>query len=494
MHLPEPILKTAMKKVLILVPSSQQASNFPRDLVYGCWCAGKRVGGISFPPLTSVLIATILRDNGIEAEFRDLSAEGVPMAELDATVHEFAAIVILTATMTINEDAANLARFKEINPGLLTIVWGSHPTFLPRQALSKGGIDIAVMREGDYIIRDVISKALSREDWKNVPGIAYKHNDQIVINPAYPYIANLDDLPFPDRAMLSPRADYFNPVVKRQPYTTMYTTRGCPGKCTFCTAPAFYGGKVRMRSAENVICEIELAGDLGYKEIFFRDETFTASKARLLDIARGINAKNLDISWICSARVGSIDEEMMAAMKEAGCHMIRIGVESGSQKVLNKVRKGITTKQTESLLALAHKYKMDVHAHMMLGMPGDDKASVEETIRFVKRISPSVVTFGICTPYPGTPLFEEVLAAHPDIGDGSDCNISKLHKEGFFNEYYCDISSEELTYYVQKAYRDFYFRPRYILHRLLSIRSKQNLMQNIKAGLNVLKFGILRNK
>ena len=151
------------KKVLILVPNSKQAENVPRDLVYGCWCAGKRIGGIKFPPLTSVLIATILRQNGVEADFRDLAGEGKPMEVLDEIIGEYSALIMLTSTMTINEDSEILLRLKRINPDLLTVVWGSHPTFLPKQTLSREGIDVAVRREGDYIIRDLILKYLSGE-------------------------------------------------------------------------------------------------------------------------------------------------------------------------------------------------------------------------------------------------------------------------------------------------------------------------------------------
>lgn len=235
-------------KVLVIVPSSKQAENVPRDLVYGCWCAGKRIGGISFPPLTSVLIATILREAGIEADFRDLAGEGKPMEVLDSVVNDYGLLVMLTSTMTVNEDAEILERYKEINPHLLTVVWGSHPTFLPKQTLSRTGIDVAVRGEGDWVIRDLAIKYFSGEDWRLLPGIAFRSEGEVVVNSPYPLIGNLDDLPFPDRSLLSPGADYFNPVVKRTPYTTIYTTRGCPGKCTFCTVPGFYGGRIRMRS------------------------------------------------------------------------------------------------------------------------------------------------------------------------------------------------------------------------------------------------------
>jgi radical SAM superfamily enzyme YgiQ (UPF0313 family) len=125
---------------------------------------------------------------------------------------------------------------------------------------------------------------------------------------------------------------------------------------------------------------------------------------------------------------------------------------------------------------------------MMLGMPGETAETIMETINFALRIKPSVVTFGICTPYPGTPLFEEVSLRHPDIADGSACNIEKLHKEGFFNNVFCNVPDEVLGSYVKLAYRKFYSRPSYILKRLLSLRSLSALRREIQAGRQVLSF------
>ena len=476
--------------VLVIVPNSTQAENVPRDLVYGCWCAGKRIGGISFPPLTSVLIATILRDAGIPADFRDLAGEGNPMEVLDPVINAYGLLVMLTSTMTIDEDADVLEHYKRINPHLLTVVWGSHPTFLPKQTLSRSGIDVAVRGEGDWIIRDLALNYFSGKDWRSVPGIAFRSDGGITVNPSYPLISDLDDLPFPDRSMLSGSAGYFNPVVKRTPYTTVYATRGCPGKCTFCTVPAFYGGKIRLRSAGNIIDELKLIAKQGYKEVFFRDETFTANKQRVLEVATAIRENDLDLTWICSSRIGSIDEEMIRVMAQSGCHMIRVGVESGSQRILDNVKKGINLGQTEQLMDLAHRHGVDVHAHMMLGMPGETRETVEETIRFIKRIRPSIVTFGICTPYPGTKLFEEVALLHPDIEDGSACNLSKLHQEGFFNSAFCSLEEKELGRLVRRAYRSFYMQPRYLASRLRSLYTLGGWRRDIRAGWKVLRFAL----
>jgi radical SAM superfamily enzyme YgiQ (UPF0313 family) len=209
-----------------------------------------------------------------------------------------------------------------------------------------------------------------------------------------------------------------------------------------------------------------------------------------MEVARAILERQIDLTWICSARVGSIDEEMISLMKESGCHMIRIGVESGSQRILDNVKKGIRIEQTVHLMDLAHKYGVGVHAHMMLGMPGETEDTIQESIDFAKKIDPEVVTFGICTPYPGTPLYDQVLKSHPDIRDGSACNLSKLHQEGFFNSAFCKLSEESLGKHIRRAYQSFYLRPRYIFRRLVGLRTWQGVKREIVAGSKVLTFSL----
>jgi radical SAM superfamily enzyme YgiQ (UPF0313 family) len=282
--------------------------------------------------------------------------------------------------------------------------------------------------------------------------------------------------------------DYFNPVVKRMPYTTMFTSRGCPGRCTFCASPSFYGKKIRMRTAENILKELEIVQDLGYKEVFFRDEIFTISKRRLMDICKGIIKKRIEITWICSSRIDKVDLEMMEAMKEAGCHMLRLGVESGVQELLDNIKKDIRVEQTRQVFRWAHRVGLDTHAHMMIGLPGETKKTLNETIEFVKEIDPTIVTFGILTVYPGTPLFYQIRAEHPEIGDGTQSDISRLHTKSFFNEYFTDLTKEELSKYIRKVYREFYMRPNYILRWLKRVKDIDELKRVTLAGTQIFSF------
>lgn len=476
-------------KSVVLIPPSKHSKNVARDLVYGCWCKGKRIAGIQFPPISQLIVVTTLREFGHECDLLDAAAIKLSKKETIEKVKNYDLIIMLTSTMTINEDSDLLSEIKSQNNNIKTIVYGSHPTFMPKYTLAKAGIDIVVQREPEFIIRDLITSLKNNNDsYKNVKGIAFKEGDQIVINEPYPFIENLDDLPIPDRTLLIKDIDYFNPVVKRYPFTTMFTSRGCPGRCTYCTSPPFYGNTYRAKSAEKVLEEIEIIVNQGYKEVFFRDEMFTTDKDRVIKICEGILEKKLDLTWIASTRIGVLDEKTIQLMKKAGCHMLRFGVESGDQEILNTVKKGIKIEQTIQDFELAHKYKMDTHAHCMIGMPGETNETIKKSLDFVLKIDPTIVTFGICSPYPGTQLFDMVLEQHPEVEDASECDLENLHTHSFYNEVYSNIPNEDLNKWIKRIYRKFYFRPSYILKWLGKINSLEELRRVTLAAAQVLDF------
>ncbi len=483
-------------KVLTLIPPSKHSKNVARDLVYGCWCKGKRIAGIQFPPVSQLLVSTVLKENGHDARLLDAAGLQMSLDEIREEVarEKYDVCTMLTSTMTIIEDAEILHALQQVNPGMKTVVTGSQPTFMPQATLSRQGIDFIVFREQEYILRDLLA-ALERggDAYKEVMGIGYKkENGEITINQSAPLIKDLDELPIADRTQLPSTIDYFNPIVKRMPFTTMFTTRGCTAKCTYCTSPVFYGEKVRFRSAEKVLEEMEECQNLGYKEIFFRDELFTAAKKRVLEICDGIRERGLDLTWICSSRVNNVDPEMLEAMKESGCHMIRFGVESGVQEILDNVRKNITVEETRQTFEWCHEYKIDTHAHCIIGSPGETRDTIDRTLKFVIEIDPTVITFGITTPYPGTPLFEEVAKVHPEIGDGSQMDIGRLHHDSFFNQFFTELSNEDLSRDIRRIYRKFYFRPRYIWGWIKRINSWAEFKRVTMAGANVLDFALNR--
>lgn len=477
-------------KIFILNPSATVAKNVVRDVLYGCWCSGKRIGGGTVPPFALLQVATVLQQDGHDIDFMDAQAEQISMNLLTPKAPEYQMLIISTSTMTFEEDAQILSAFKRENPRLITVVFGSHPTFLPQATLSREGVDIAVRHEPEYIIRDLARLIRDGKEWRYASGIAFREGSRVVLNPSYPFIEDLNELPFPDVSLLPKHIDYFNPIVRRMPYITTSTSRGCPGRCTFCTAPAFDGNRLRFQSADYVIREIEYFVAQGFREVYFRDDTFFVHKKRDRAICETLIEKKLNVSWLGNARIGMIDFETMKLAKKAGCHTIKFGIESGDQTVLDRVQKGYTLEQAYQTFQWANDAGLATHAHCMLGMPGDNEETIKKTIRFVKALKATTATFGICTPYPGAPLYDDVVKVFPEINDGSSSDLSKLHVQGLFNHLYADISREALERSVVKAYRSFYLRPQLFLTILKQIRSLDDLKRVTLSGANVIDFAL----
>jgi radical SAM superfamily enzyme YgiQ (UPF0313 family) len=450
-------------KILILNPMTHQTKNVVRDLLYGCWCNGKRIGGATIPPFNHLILTGLLKKEGLDADFLDAQMERIPLSKIKSVISKYNVVIIATSTMSFREDAQYLLALKKGNDRLITVVFGAHPTFMPSYCLRHDGIDIIVKHEPELILKKLMNLISLNKDYYHLKGIGFKKNNQIIINEKHPFIDNLDDIPFPDVDLLPEGMDYFNPIVKRIPYITTTTSRGCPGKCVFCTAPYFDGEILRFQSADYVIREVEYFISKGIKEIYFRDDTFFVSKKRDQAIFEHIIRNNLDITWLANARIASIDKETMRLARQAGCHTIKLGIESGVQEILDGIKKGYKIEKAYEVFKWAKKLKIKTHAHVMLGNPGDTRESIKQTIKFVLKLNPTTASFGICTPYPGTPLFEDLKGKFPEIEDGSASDLSKLHTQGLFNEYYTSLSKEELSSLVRYAYRKFYLRLSYLL-------------------------------
>ena len=477
-------------KIALVEPCLESKKNVIRDVIYGCWCGGKRIGGATVPPFELLTLATILKQDGHEIAFVDAQAEQLEFEEVSRRIAGSKLIICSTSVMTANSDASYLRDLKAQHPGLMAAVYGSHPTFQPEATLDKG-IDFAIQREPEYVVRE-LAAALSRGDMaaaRTVRGIVCRDDEHALIkNQRYPYIEDLDAIPPLDVTLL-PNVIYFNPIVRNIPYITVSSSHGCPAKCNYCTAPFFHGTKTRFQSAKKVVDDIGYYLGHGIREIYYRDETFTADRQRVIDICNGIIERGYKFTWICNARVDTVDKEMLALMKKAGCHLIKFGAESGNQEVLDSIKKGITLEQTRAAFAACNEVGIDTHAHMMIGSPGETYKSMEDSLDLVLNIKPTTVTFGICTPYPGTPLFRDVMRKDPAIGDGAaNAAMERLHLEGEFNHHYCNVDRKDLRKTLKRFYRRFYLRPAYLLRMISRIRNFNMLRNTVLGGLNVFVF------
>lgn len=476
-------------KILILNPLTIQVKNVVRDVVYGCWCSGKRIGGATLVPFNLLILTALLRRHSFEADFIDAQAEQLAPSRLKGIAGKYDAAVIATSTMSFQEDAGYLLELKRFNPRLKAIAFGSHPTFMPVYSLSHSGIDIIIKHEPEFVLRDLLILMREGKDYAGLKGIGFKKEGIPAVNGDYPYIEDLDAIPFPDAELLPKGFDYFNPIVRRMPYMATSTSRGCPGKCVFCTAPYFDGPALRFQSAGYVIREIEYFISKGIKEVYFRDDTFFVDRKRNIEIFDYIIRNKLDISWLANARVDLIDENTMRMAKEAGCHTIKFGVESGVQEILDRMRKGYRLEQARAVFSWADKLRLNTHAHIMLGNPGETAETIRETMKFALELKPTTASFGICTPYPGTPLFDMVKERFPEIEDGSASNLAKLHIEGIFNEHYTFLKREELRNYARSAYKKFYLRPGYWLQSIKTqIQGARDIKRVTVAAANVFDY------
>ena len=475
------------KKILVINPSSKVTRNIVRDVIYGCWCKGKRIGGGGVPPHSLLQVASVLNKSGFKTDFIDAQGQNLSWQEIPA---DYRAVIISTSTMSFNEDTEFLAFLKKKNPLLITIIFGSHPSFMPEYSLEKEAVDFIILREPEETIPELARAILSDENPENIKGIGYRSNGEKKIIDARVFMENLDSLPFVDYSLLPGNVRYFNPLIKREPYMTMITSRGCVGRCTFCTAPGFYGSKLRFQSAGRVINEIKYLMSKGIREIYFRDETFMVDQKRDRELCETIIREKLDITWICNCRVGMVKKDMLKLMKDAGCHYIKTGLESGDDLILKNVKKGITTDQTEEFFINTAEAGIDTHAHCMIGMPGDSLDTIKKTIDFVLRCNPTTATFGICSPYPGSNLFKIVEEKFPEIKDGSSTDLSVLHTRGLFNDLYCSVPNSVLPGLVKKAYFKFYMRPSYFLKTLKRVKNADDFKRFWRAGKNIIDFSI----
>jgi len=263
-----------------------------------------------------------------------------------------------------------------------------------------------------------------------------------------------EDLPFPAWDLLDMR--HYRLPVKRTPYVLMTTGQGCPFPCTFCVAPYYSGIKFRPRPVEDVLAEMKYVRNF-VRDVFFHTDTFTLNKKYVLSLCQRLVEEDLGISWISNSRVDTIDEEMVRAMRRAGCWLLSFGIESGSQKILDVSKKKIKLEQSREAVKMANDAGLIVAGHFILGMPGETEETIQQTVEFARQLDLSFAEFYIATPFPGAELYEV-------FRDSS----SSFHTDWKRFEYSHNVMAPDLDLegYRRKAYRGFYLRPAQMLFLL----------------------------
>jgi len=383
------------------------------------------------PPLGLAYIASCL-ENDYCVKIIDAVAEGwneetvenglitygLSIAELSKQISEFNPDVVgVSCLFSMQHKNAHkvCAAVKRINNEIITIMGGAHPTAMPEETLKDVNVDIVMLGEADFATKELLDLIRRGEDISKIDGIAYKENDQIIINPRTKFIENLDSIPFPARHLL-PMEKYFkinlpHGVSSRfSPNTPLITSRGCPANCIFCSIHSIWGRKYRARSVDNIILELkELKEKYGIKEVQFEDDNLTFDKKRALALFEAMIREKLDLAWTTPNGVAlwALDQELLLKMKESGCYGLCLAIESGDQEFLTKtIKKPLNLNKVKELMYWIKKYKFETDAFFVVGFPDETREQLRNTFKFAEKLGTDNVSFYLATPYPGTELYE----------------------------------------------------------------------------------------
>ena len=443
--------------------------------------------GIKIPPLNLMYLAAALEKASMSVKILDDDLYHVGFEKMASLASKIDPMVVgVTATTATIKNALKYVKaVKRVLPNTLTVIGGPHPTFTPEGTLkAEGALDVVVVGEGEETITEV-AEEYKKNEFKNlgdVRGIVYRDNGKINATPPRPLIKNLDDLPFPARHLIP-----FNKYkTSKSQAGGIITSRGCVFSCNYCSSSLIMGKKFRSRSAENVVDELEeLVYKYDVRDIAFLDDIFMLNKRRAMAIADEIKNRGLDISFVTSSRVDTVNRELLECLKNAGMNTLYCGIESGSQRVLDLMGKGITLKQAEDAIKAAKKVDIDVLGSFILGYPGETAEEMDQTIDFSIKLDPDYSQFSILTPFPGTPIYYELkqkgLLATEDWSKytvlDSVVNYEKL-----------GLSKKLVERKLNKAYLKFYTRPKYLFkHRsmfkvLIGTLFKSYIIPKIRGG------------
>lgn len=424
------------------------------------------------PPIDLAYIASMLEREGVECKIRDYPVEGKGWDALKTDLETFSPdlliVSVTTPTFELDMKACEIA--KKVNPSIVTAAKGGHVTVFDEKALAEHPyLDIALRGEVEKTVEELAQDIPLEE----IKGITFRENGRIRRNPDREFIDDLDSLPFPARHLLN------NNLYRRpdtgEPQTTIQTNRGCPGECVFCLAGRLSGKKLRLRSPQNIADEIEECVDkFNIRNFFFRADTFTWNKEWVIAVCKEIIKRDLRIKWVCNSRVDTLDEERLRWMKGAGCWLISLGIESGSQRILDLMKKRIKKEQARRAIELCKKYKIKTYAFYLFGLPWETEEDVRETIRFALELDSDYAEFHLAVPFPGTELYDIVLEEGLLEGDFQGYDHSLPVARTFH------LSREELVKWRRRAIYKFYLRPQYIARTILNSPTPASLISYLR--------------
>ncbi|MDA1090845.1 MAG: hopanoid biosynthesis associated radical SAM protein HpnJ [Proteobacteria bacterium] len=415
----------------------------------------------------------------------DAPASDVSFDDVVAMAGDFDLAVLHTSTPSFHSDVKVAEALKAANPGLMIGFVGAHVAISPVDSvLASDAVDFVAGNEFDFTIKEIAEGLPLAE----VDGITHKIDGQAVTNRARAILHDMDQLPFvtPVYKRDLKIEDYFIGYLQH-PYLSLYTGRGCKSHCTFCLWPQTIGGHIyRTRSAANVIEEIAQAKETfpQVKEFFFDDDTFTDDRPRAEEIAGGLG--RLGVTWSCNAKA-NVPYETLKVLRDNGLRLLLVGYESGNQQILHNIKKGMRIEVARKFTEDCHKLGITIHGTFVLGLPGESRETIEETIRFATEINPHTIQVSLAAPYPGTFLYKQAVENGWLVHSGDDM----IQTEGFqiSSMAYPHLSQEEIFEAVATFYKRFYFRPRKIADITLEmLKSWEMMKRRLREGVEFMHF------
>ncbi|MBI4667797.1 MAG: radical SAM protein [Elusimicrobia bacterium] len=436
------------------------------------------------PPLSLMHVAAILEKEGVEVQLLDMDAERLGYAQALEKIRSFSPDLLgfTLTTYSFHPVLRWIKKFKQ-DSGLPIIAGGAHAALYPQEIMSHPEIDFLIIGEAEIPLPEFVRAFRKDRNYDAIKSMGYRKNGQVMIDQTRQFVKDIDSLPSPARHLVKNEL-YANILTRKKNFTAMLSARGCPYRCAFCDqkTPPY-----RMRSAKNFVDEIKNNYEkFGVREFDVYDSTFTANRKRVVEICEMIKKERLDVGWTVRSRVDSVNENVLDALKSAGCHTIMYGVESSDPEILKRMHKDISPQRVREVISYTKKIGIDTLGFFMLGFPGETRQTVENTIQFSLDLPLDYVQFTVLVPFPDTEIYEYYRTN--GLGDYWSQYTIDPQKERKIDLIGTEISREDVANYVSLAYRKFYFRPRIIWKRAGKLRSLSEFKRLARGA-----FGILRN-
>ena len=449
-----------------MLASADGSASRPRSIVlceppYVCWDRRRdrvRQGEETIPGMGVLVLAAVARQRGYRVHLDDAKAQGTAIEDVAQRIAARRPdyLGLSATTISVTNAARIAARVKALAPDVVTILGGAHVSAVPERTLEAfPSLDFGIVGEGEVALFDLLARLEAHVPVDDVAGLAYRRAGAVRANPRAPYIDDLDALPPPAWDLLPDFPHNFRPSLfsyPRTPVATLITSRGCPFSCTFCDRSTS-GRKGRMHSVEGVVRLCRMLVERGARHINFLDDLFTVRKQRVVDLCHAFLDHGFTFSWSCNSHPNLLDDTTMRLMRRAGCWQIAYGIESGSQRVLDVVKREVRIPRMRETLRMTRAAGIRAKGFMMLGHPTEGLDSLAETAAFLRTAELDLCQITKFTPYPGTPAYPTIQQHGTFVEDWERMNAMN------FVFVPNGLTADVLEEHFDHCYRAFYSRP-----------------------------------